>query len=366
MNWVRRFAWSAAAALLGNVLTGCGMPSAPLPPTLNLAVPVTNLAAIRTGDQVRLSWTVPTKNTDKLLLKDHVQVRVCRREVASQPCIVAGNLDLAPGAEGAFSEELPQQLATGLPRSLTYFVELRNRNGRSAGPSNAATVLAGEAPAAVRGLGAELRKEGVVLHWNGEAQGPEAAAIRLRRKLLTPVAAKPTQGPLAPPPEQIDENLLVETSGPVSDRALDEDIRFGATYEYRAQRVTRAPVNGEMMELDGPLSEPVRVAATDVFPPGVPTGLAAVAVAGENGGAPAIDLNWQPNTEPDLAGYIVYRREGAGDWQRVSPQQLVVGPGFHDAQVEAGKSYRYAVTAVDQGGHESGKSAEASETVPSP
>jgi hypothetical protein len=333
---------------------------------LNLAVPVTNLAATRTGDQVRLSWTVPAKNTDKLLLKGPVQVRVCRREVASQPCIVAGNLELAPGAEGAFSEDLPQQLATGVPRSLTYFVELRNRNGRSAGLSNAAMVLAGEAPAAVSGLGAQLRKGGVVLHWNGESQGPEAAAVRLRRKLLTPVTAKPAQGPLAPPPEQIDENLLVDMSGQVTNRAIDKDIRFGASYEYRAQRVTRARVNGEMMELDGPLSEPVRVDATDVFPPAVPKGLAAVAVAGENGGAPAIDLNWQPNTEPDLAGYIIYRREGTGDWQRISPQQLLVGPDFHDAHVEAGKSYQYAVTAVDQDEHESGKSAEATETVPGP
>ena len=299
-------------------------------------------------------------------MKDHMQVRVCRREVASQPCIAAGNLELAPGAAGTFSEELPQQVATGVPRPLTYFIELKNRNGRSAGLSNPATVLAGEAPAAVKGLGAELRKEGVVLHWNGEAQGPEATAIRLRRKLLTPVAARPAQGPLAPAPEQIDENLLVDTNSRVSDRALDKDIRFGATYEYRAQRVIRARVDGEMMELDGPLSDPVRVDAADVFPPGVPSGLAAVAVAGENGGAPAIDLNWQPNTEPDLAGYIVYRREGTGDWRRVSPQQLVVGPWFHDAQVEAGHSYQYAVTAVDQSGHESGKSADATETAPNP
>ena len=164
----------------------------------------------------------------------------------------------------------------------------------------------------------------------------------------------------------MDENLLVDTSGQVSDRALDKDIRFGATYEYRAQRVVRAPVDGDVMELDGPLSEPVRVDATEVFPPAVPTGLAAVAVAGENGGAPAIDLNWQPNTESDLAGYIVYRREGTGDWQRVSPPQLVVGPGFHDAHVEAGHSYQYTVTAVDQNGHESGRSTEATETVPNP
>jgi fibronectin type 3 domain-containing protein len=108
------------------------------------------------------------------------------------------------------------------------------------------------------------------------------------------------------------------------------------------------------------------VEVADVFPPAVPEGLAAVAIAGENGGAPAIDLSWQPDTETDLAGYIVYRREGTGDWQRISPAEAVVGPAFHDAHVEAGHSYSYVVSSVDQGGHESGRSAEAQETVPGP
>jgi fibronectin type 3 domain-containing protein len=42
----------------------------------------------------------------------------------------------------------------------------------------------------------------------------------------------------------------------------------------------------------------------------------------------------------------------------------VVGPAFHDAQVAPGHTYTYAVSAVDQGGHESARSAEARETVP--
>jgi fibronectin type 3 domain-containing protein len=147
---------------------------------------------------------------------------------------------------------------------------------------------------------------------------------------------------------------------------MDKDIRFGETYEYRAQRVARVKVDGQMVELGGPLSAPVRVEAADVFPPAVPAGLAAVAVAGENGGEPAIDLSWQPDTEADLVGYIVYRREGGGDWQRVSPAQPVVGPAFHDAHVQAEHSYIYAVSAVDQSGHESGRSGEAEETVPNP
>ena len=133
-----------------------------------------------------------------------------------------------------------------------------------------------------------------------------------------------------------------------------------------AQRVARVKVDGAVLELDGAFTQPVRVDAADVFPPAVPTGLAAVALAGENGGPPAIDLSWQPDTEADLAGYVVYRREGTGDWQRISPEQPVVGPAFHDAHVQAGHTYRYAVSAVDQSGHESVRSAQAEETVPNP
>jgi len=65
-----------------------------------------------------------------------------------------------------------------------------------------------------------------------------------------------------------------------------------------------------------------------------------------------------------LAG--VYRREGNGDWQRVSPPQPVVGPGFHDVHVEAGHTYQYAVTSIDQGGRESARSKPTEESVPAP
>src|ERR1039458_8859164 len=66
----------------------------------------------------------------------------------------------------------------------------------------------------VAGLDAEVRKEGVVLRWStGSAQEPAALAIRLDRKLLTPVAVKPAQGPLVPPAEPMEMKLLVAASG---------------------------------------------------------------------------------------------------------------------------------------------------------
>jgi fibronectin type 3 domain-containing protein len=128
--------------------------------------------------------------------------------------------------------------------------------------------------------------------------------------------------------------------------------------------VARVTVAGKTLELAGELSAPMRVEALDIFPPAVPTGLAAVATTGENGAGNAIDLSWQPVTDADLAGYAVYRREGDGGWQRISPAGPLVPPAFYDSQVQPGHIYRYAVSSIDQGGHESARSAETEETVP--
>jgi hypothetical protein len=354
-------ALAAALPALLTGLSGCGTPAAPQPPSLNLPDRVADLSAVRTGNSVLLTWTMPKRNTDKLALKSDVAVLICRK-AGPERCDAAGsNLHLAPGAAGRFSETLPAELAAGPPRVLRYFVELKNQKGRSAGLSNAATVLAGQAPAPVTGLTAEVRKDGVVLRWTPDG---ETVPVRLERTLLTPPPAKAKQGPLAAPPEPLEQNLLVDTETQTG-RAIDKSILFGETYSYRAQRVARLEQSGHTVELAGEFSAPVRVAALDVFPPAVPTGLAAVATLGEAGGPPAIDLSWQPDSDADLAGYIVYRREHDAAWQRISPAQPVVGPAFHDAQVQAGHTYHYAVSAIDQGGHESARSAEAEETVPS-
>ncbi len=359
MRPVETWGLAALACMLAMGAVGCGTPAAPQPPSLNLPDRVTDLAAVRAGDQVTLTWTMPKRNTDKLLLKDMVTVRVCRRDGAGA-CVDAGsNLKLAPAAHGTFTDTLPAAQSAGTPRALNYFVELKNRKNRSAGLSNPAAVLAGAAPEPVDGLSAELRKAGVVLHWKTDSVG---TPVRLQRTLLTPPLAKPKEGPMAPPREPLEQNLLIEN---VSEgRALDKSIRFGETYAYRAQRVARVEVDGKTVELAGALSDPVRVEAKDVFPPAVPTGLAAVATVGGDGVETAIDLSWVPDTEPDVAGYIVYRREGESAWQRISPAEPVVGPAFHDVQVQPGHSYIYAVSAVDQGGHESARSAEAQESVP--
>jgi hypothetical protein len=270
----------------------------------------------------------------------------------------------APGSNATFSETLPAPLTAGEPRPLTYFVEILNRKARSAGLSNSANVVAGQAPTPIDGLSAQMAKSGVLLRWNPGGAG----VVRLDRKLLTPptLGEKPKkdQGAMAPPPEPLERTLLVQAGA--GGRALDTDVRFDQRYEYRAQRVAKVTVGDRRLELAGPLSAPVRIDTRNIFPPDIPTELAAVATAGENGSKPAIDLSWQPDIEADLAGYIVYRREASSPWRRISPSQPVVGPGFHDPDVQAGHTYSYAVTAIDQDGLESGRSTEAHETVPNP
>jgi len=366
----KHFAALVAALAASLTMAGCGTPGAPQPPSLNLPDRVTDLAASRAGNQVTLTWTMPKKNTDKLLLKGNIAVSVCRRQgAACDPNSVI--ILVAPGAAGTFTEALSGSLAAGAPRPLSYFVELKNHNGRSAGLSNAAVVLAGEAPAPVVSLTAEVHKSGVVLRWaNAETVAQASNAIRLHRKLLNPPTAKSREDLLEPAPEPVERNLMVETCATEARsgfcHALDSDIRFGQLYEYRAQRVARVILDGKTLELASQLSLPVRVDAQDIFPPAAPTGPVAVATTGENGAGNAIDLSWQPVTDPDLAGYAVYRREGDSAWQRISPAEPLVPPAFHDTEVQAGHTYRYTVSALGQNGHESARSAEAEESVPNP
>lgn len=356
----------AGASLLASLLSlcGCATPGPPQPPSLRLPGLVSDLAAVRTGNAVALIWTMPKRDTERQALTRPVPVHICRSEGVGL-CTAIADVTADPGASASFSEALPPVLTAGAPRPLRYFIELRNHARRSAGFSNSAIVLAGQAPPPVAGLAADVRKSGIALHWQ---QADPAVSIRLHRVLVTPAAhQKPESraGLLDAEPEPAQQTLLVADD---PGRALDHSITFGSAYEYRAQRVARIQSEGQTVELAGELSGPVRVQAVDTFPPAVPTGLVAVAVTPEPGqpGSLAIDLSWQPSPDADTAGYIVYRRQGDAAWQRTSGDQPISAPSFHDAAVQPGQSYAYAVSAVDRIGNQSARSEEARETVPQP
>jgi fibronectin type 3 domain-containing protein len=79
----------------------------------------------------------------------------------------------------------------------------------------------------------------------------------------------------------------------------------------------------------------------DDFAPEPPTRLSADSSDG------AITLTWEPNAEPDVAGYLVLRGE-AGDATLTPVTDTVVTEArFTDRTVQPGVRYVYAVRAID-------------------
>lgn len=330
------------------------MIAAPLPPSLKLPEPVTDLTAQRTGDQVTLHWTMPRRTTDKVLLKGDQKVRVCRR-LDTDPCVYAGDLLFAPQKPADFIDHLPAALTSGAPRPLNYTVELQNPAGRTAGPSNTATTSAGAAPPLITDLQAQAQPDGIVLSWT--PTGPSGLSdkdqtIRIDRKLVQPSGAPKTTVPL----EQ-----TLEYSGPDQGHILDQDAALDHTYTYTVQRIAKLTLEDKSIEVTSAPSAAITINARNVFPPAIPVGLQAIA----DPEARAIDLSWQPNTEADLAGYTVYRREAGTTAapDRISPPAQPA-PSFRDPNVQPGHTYEYSVSAIDHDGNESARSPEVEESLP--
>jgi surface protein len=93
--------------------------------------------------------------------------------------------------------------------------------------------------------------------------------------------------------------------------------------------------------------------------PTAPTDLMAEAVRN------SISLSWDANTEPDLAGYRLYRATSSfADTSEAAPvaDTLVTGTAFADSGLVGGQKYYYRIVAVDTASYQSGLSDEATAT----
>ena len=378
----------ALTALVAG-LVGCASPGPPLAPSLKLPeiVSGTSLTATRVGGEVRLYWTTPTRTTDKLLIAGPITAEICRETVESAgvvqsprrnvPCSVVGRVQVAPGASDAV-DALPGALVAGPVRLLAYRVQLRNSAGRTAGPSAAVFAASGPAPQPIENWGGKPSKIGAVLEWKPEAGGDEA--IELDRTLVeSPAAAQAKENAAAESPvnsllgaqkEPAESRLRVDAApGGAMDAGgtIDRGALIGRTYRYTAQRVRSVAVGGQTLEVRSVPTPEVTVAMRADFSPDAPAGLVAVpGFSGETDAArrPAIDLSWDPNAEPRIAGYRVYRRDAEAEtWQRLNAE-LVGVAAYRDASVAAGHRYAYRVSAVNVAGIESARSEEVVETAP--
>ena len=352
--------------LIIAMLSGCGTPGAPSLPSLNLAVPVDDLTASRRGDRVDLDWTLPHKNTDHTLVKHNPVTRVCRHQGTSLmgSCTIVAEIapptprpaqkqkNEAPPGEVRihYVDKLPPQLGEENPAGfVTYAVEEMNSRGRSAGLSNQVSIPVTPTIPAPQELSASVSEEAVRISWVGPTPpAPPAGVTYLYRIMRRPVGA----------PAFI---LLAEVEPSAQGSYLDKTFGWEQKYEYRITTLSQVHANGLNAAVEGDDSKPVEVFTRDIYPPAQPVGLQAI-FSGV-GQKPFIDLTWAPNLESDLAGYNVFRWVQGGPPQKLNTQ-LVQVSSYRDENIERGKKYFYAVSAVDLRGNESPRSAEASETVP--
>ncbi|HEY7190583.1 MAG TPA: fibronectin type III domain-containing protein [Vicinamibacterales bacterium] len=88
-------------------------------------------------------------------------------------------------------------------------------------------------------------------------------------------------------------------------------------------------------------SLPVCVVPSDNSAPAAPVGVDAKAEAG------AITITWEPNSEADLAGYVILRGEAGDATLTPLTGSVVDEPRYVDRDVRSGVRYVYAVQAVD-------------------
>jgi hypothetical protein len=356
-----------------GLLSSCGTPGIPEPPSLELARPVRDLKAVRKGNEVHLSWSVPEQTEDHQTFRHAGPTRICRSVGSPMHDCGTPVIELPPQEtptqrvssrrresksqqptppQETYTDELSPSLESQSPASnLSYAVSVLNSYGRSAGLSNQVQVPSAPTLPAPANLSAHLSANGVELTWNAVPPSPEIPGVKYeyrvyRRDVVTNHDAVAGELPV---------------SGASNPNFVDSGFEWEKTYDYRVTIVTVVDRPDGPEQVEGDDTSSVRVVAHDIFPPATPTGLQAV-FSGP-GQKPFIDLIWAGNSESDLAGYNVYRRDVGSQPIKINTE-LVKTPAFRDTNVVPGHEYFYSISAVDAPGNESPRSEEAGESVP--
>jgi hypothetical protein len=310
--------YAAAAAIL--ILSGCGYIGEPLYPLLNIPKPVTDLEAVERGKAIIYQFTLPALTTEgKLARIGRIEIRAGEAPQGSfnreEWLAKAIELQAKPDEHGHVKGEFPATPWVG--KELILGVKAYGVNGRGGEWSNLVPTTVVEPLGTATAVTATPVAEGVQVSWQSSAHQHRV----LRRA-----------GPDQP------YSLLTTVE---ANQWLDTTTEYGKQYSYLIQAVQKTGNR----EAESELSEAREVTPIDVFPPAIPAGLNAIA------GTQNIELIWERNTEPDLAGYRLYRAEGDGKLEKIADIQDK--PSYSDRKVESGKRYRYAVSSLDRAGNES-------------
>ena len=348
-------------ALVLALASGCGTPGPPQPPSLNLAKPVSDLKATRTGDQIALTWTVPTETTDGANFRHRGQTKICRainqpRIEPSGPCAVIATLATPAKEKTANAITRVPGESVGPGDYATFAIEVDNDRGRNAGLSNQAQVPTAAISKLNGSPTSELTPDAVLVTANVTPQNEALTqTLELRRSEKN-----------APQESTVARRMIELPPGETANVELrDENFMWEKTYAYRVVVTGSTKLaSGNTVTFEGATTLPIEVIVHDVFPPAVPTQVQAVFSGQFTGQQPVIDLTWNPVMARDLAGYFVYRRTQNESTVTKLNQQPLSAPAYSDKAVQPGNTYFYSVSAIDERGNESKRSEEASEQVP--
>jgi hypothetical protein len=300
----RPFASIRGLIILLAFLHGCGYVGDPLPPALNIPVPVTDLRAVQRGDRILIEFTAPALTTDKLIMP-----RISGAELR----INEEAIEVKAAGPGPVTVQLP--VARYVNRRIRLQARTASHKMKWSDLSAPLDLDVVEPVAVPEALKAIAVPEGVRLSWNGEP-----------RKFLIQR--------LAPGEKEF-------TSAGEADKTewTDSTALFGQTYQYRVQAVSG--------KAESEWSPPVRITPIDTFPPPVPENVTGVAGIG------TIELTWDRSPASDIAGYRVYRGEGNDPRTLTRIGEVQLFPGYSDKTIQSGALYRYAITALDSAGNES-------------
>lgn len=297
------------------------------------------------------------------LTADHRVAIALPPNPATRAALASADLEPLPGPLVAPS-------ATQMPRRY-YFVVGVSPRGRKAPASVPVPVpleAASSAPAAPQ---VAVTETAMTITWSPSPDArsgafaqpaPEVVPASGDASVATPAPPKPVT-PLLParslgfqseattyhlfevPPAAVAEDpFAITLPTPLTPQplAVTEHVIKGVTFGVERCFVVR-PVErmaGEVVM--GPASPRTCVTPVDTFAPAAPSSLAAIAGEG------VISLIWEPNTEADLAGYLVLRGDSPDDTLQAITPEPVTATTYRDTTARAGARYVYAVVAVDR------------------
>ena len=319
-------------------IPACGKKGDPIPPSLIVPRAIQDLSLLSRSDAVFLIWSIPQTNIDASRLKNLKGFHIYRyaTTASSPPAIPDPDLmekiasvdyEYPSNAriEGKKVIFADRDIVAG--KKYFYTVHSFTLRGYSSPPSNLVQIN-------------RLSPPGFPKHVQGKSGDRWAA--------LSWVPPKPSAPPVNQYPvagyqvfrsqQENDFPFFPVNPEPVtSTHYTDLGLENNRIYFYRVSAIIDA--DGNLCE--GPPSPSISLVPKDTVAPLPPAGLKAVPTM------KGVELNWEPGSESDLLGYVVYRQQISTDTRtRLTPDPILHNRHL-DVSASPGISYRYGVSAVD-------------------